>query len=301
MNNAIDRIEPLDSDQKQRFLHSAFRLISAQEELHRFYHGHPVYPDIFVETEAVSAWKIITLSYSGIEQTMKCLLKMQDAFIDRPHRRGGDRHHDIGKLFRRLTSDEQRILHVSYTSYRSLHDYIPLQTVDSFLEAIDDGYQKWRYFLLDGDRPPTTHCGAMLEVWSSLSDILKAKVFTKHGLCTVERRIYDLLDQWVVRDAWDEHTHPYACKCEIEDVNRWIQSYDNNFINACADLFHHHANDAIHLLEVSPSILPVLRTGVDIAERHKNSDQDFAYFLQRIKANNLTWNPLENRFENVSQ
>ena len=301
MKDDMDRIKPLDSDQKRRFLHPAYRLISAQDELHRFYHGHPVYPDMFAETEAVAAWKIVTLSYSGIEQAMKCLLKMQDTFLDRSHRSGGDRHHDIGELFRKLTSDEKRILRVYYTTYRSLHDYIPLQTVDCFLEAIDDGYQQWRYFLLDGDRPPMTHCGAMLEVWSALSDILKARVFTNHGLYTVERRIYDRLERWVVYDAWNEYAHTELCKCEIDGLNLWIRSYDDNFINACADLFYHHVNDAIQLLKVPPSILPVLLTGVDIAERHKNSDQDVAWFLQRIKANHLTWNTLKNRFENVSQ
>ena len=49
-----------------------------------------------------------------------------------------------------------------------LHDYIPPETADCFLDAIDSGYPTWRYFLLEGEMPPSTHPGAMLEIWSAL-------------------------------------------------------------------------------------------------------------------------------------
>ena len=300
MNDCMDSLKPLDSDQKKLFGHPAHRLISARETLHRSYHDHPVQRDMFAETEAVAAWSIVTLSYSGIEQTMKCLLKMQGVFSAKPLRNGGHRHHNIGKLFKELTPDEQRVLRVYYAVYHSLHDYVHPQTIDCFLDAIDDGYQQWRYFLLDGQQPPTTHCGAMLEIWYALTDILMAKVFTNHGLNTVKHRIDSRLRRWIVRDAWFEHINTGIGKPEIDDLNRWILDYNSNCINACADLFHRHANDTTHLIDVLPSTLRVLLSVVAIADRHK-TDQDFVYFLHRAKIVGLTWNSLKNRFENILQ
>ena len=192
MNDVMDNITRLDDGRRTKFRHPAHRIMAARKLMHRSYHENSIQPDFSAEYEAIAAWSSVTCSYSGVEQAMKCLLQMQGTYIDKPLHKGGHRHHDIGKLFKDLAPEEQEVVRVSYRIYRSLHSYIPPETVDCFLDGIDEGYQAWRYFLLDGRKPeewPKTHPGATLEIWSALTDIIQAKAYCNHGLHTVKTRI----------------------------------------------------------------------------------------------------------------
>ena len=304
MHDLLNDIKPLEPRRKKTFLRPAHRIIAARKRLHRYYHEHPIEQDFFAEAEAIAAWSTVTCSYSGIEQAMKCLLQMQGTYIDKPRYKGGHRDHDIGKLFKDLAPEDQEVLRVSYVTYRSLHNYIPLETVDCFLDGIDEGYPTWRYFLLEGSKkggwPPTTHPGAMLEIWSALTDILQAKVFTNHGLHTLKRRIEFDLEKKAKQSAWFKHINAGIGEREIMDMNRWFQSHDNVKINAFADLFYRHANDTLDLINALPTTLQVLCTMVDIVQQRKN-DNDFSYFLHRAQTSRIVWNPNDNCFETASR
>ena len=300
MKNVMDKITPLDSCGKNEFRHSAHRLIGAQRELHQTYHGQPDKRDIIPDYNAVVAWSTVTCAYSGIEQAMKCLLQMRGAYIDKPLKSDGHKHHHIGKLFQALAFEEQEVLRTSYGIYRSLHDYIPPETINRFLDAIDDGYPTWRYFLLEGKMPPTTHAGAMLEIWSALSHILKARVFTNHGLYSVEKRGKHHLNQNALQEAWGRHIDAGIGQREIDDMNRWMQSHKNIVINAYIDLFFRHAEGRLDLIEVLPSTREVLNTMVGIVN-DKWVDNDFSHFLHRARMGEIVWNPDKNLFEKVSR
>lgn len=300
MNGGMKKIIPLDSAGKERFFGPAGRLIEAQRKQYRAYHEHPIQRDMIAEHDAIAAWGTVTCCYSGIEQAMKCLLQMRGAYIDKPQSKGGHRHHNIGKLFQDLASEEKDILSVSYAIYRSLHDYIPPETVDSFLQAIDDGYPTWRYFLLEGQMPPTTHPGAMLEIWSALSDLLRARIFTNHGLNSVENRIKHNLYHLGLQKAWTKHGNTDIGQREIDDMNRWMKRYDSVPLNAYAHLIYHQAESTLDEIEVLPSTREVLRTMVDII-KEKWVDNDFAHFLRRAQTEEIAWNPDKNRFETVSR
>lgn len=305
MNDTMNSITPLDPCRKKKFLRPAGRLIDARIRLHSFYHEHPIQSDFIPEAEAIAAWSIVSCSYSGIEQAMKCLLKMQDIYVDKDLSDGGHRHHYIGKLFKDLASEEQNVLRAYYAVYRSLHDYIPSKTVDCFLYSIDDGYPTWRYFLLEGSEedgwPTTTHPGAMLEIWSALTDILQARVFTNHGLYTVKQRL-----DFHLRKLHINAVHQAGYQANLEQINNiihWQQS--NNFvdINFYTDLFYCYENGRN---EAQPSTLPkeltalpVLRALVDIVETDK-ANNDFSHFLYRAKTSRIVWNPHQDRFETVS-
>ena len=293
MNYGMDRICRLDADQKKIFLNRVDRLIKARRWVHDRYHEHPIYQDVFPETDAVIAWSTVTCAYSGIEQTIKCLLQMRGVYVHKGLRAGGHRHHHVGKLFKELASDEQDVLRASYAIYRSLHDYIPPETVDFFLEAIDEGYEKWRYFLLEhGEEnggPPTTHLGAMLEIWSASTDILQAKTFTNHGLYTVKLRIDHHL-----RDAQRDALPKEATLEQINEMANWVRSDDNVDINYYADLIYRNAKRQ----PVDIDEMAVLRATFD---EEKAYDNDFRYFLQRAQTSKIVWNNLQDKFETASQ
>ena len=152
--NVMANIEQLDSDSKSAFLHPANRLIQACRRVTDYYHANPIARDFFAEFEAIAAWMVVTCSYTGIEQSIKCLLQMRGSYIDEERKKGGHRHHYIGELFEILSSEEKDVIRAYYSVFRLLHDYIPPRTADCFLSAIDDGYPKWRYFLLEDSKPP---------------------------------------------------------------------------------------------------------------------------------------------------
>lgn len=344
MNYGMDRIAALDSCHREKFTRPVSRLIAARRKLHSSHHERPIQRDMFAEYDAIAAWGVVTSCYSGIEQAMKCLLQMREAFVEKSlckacfervqgkgneeckneekcgfkkHYEGffqgqsdfvhslddrrNHRHHFIGKLFHALALEEQEVLRVSYGIYRSLHDYIPPETVDSFLDAIDSGYPTWRYFLLEGEMPPTTHPGAMLEIWAALSDILQARVFTNHGLYSVEQRIMHNLRRNGLQEAWREHINTGIGQREIDDLNHWMQkSHKKVTINAYADLFYHRAESSLDLIEVLPSTREILKSVVGIAQ-DKWVDNDFSHFLNRAQLGDIVWNPDTNLFEKVAR
>ena len=82
MSDGMKKIQPLDSLGKEEFFRPASRLIEAQYKQYRSYHERPIQRDMFAEYDAIAAWSTVTCCYSGIEQAMKCLLQMRDAYID---------------------------------------------------------------------------------------------------------------------------------------------------------------------------------------------------------------------------
>ena len=295
MNDGMNKVTPVDSCRGKEFKRPAHRLIQAQQRQYRSYHEHPIQRDMFAEYDAIAAWGIVTCCYSGIEQSLKCLLKMRNSFEKSRHY-----HHNIGQLFKDLADEEKDVLRKSYSIFRSLHDYIEPETVDRFLEGIDKGYQKWRYFLLDGDMPPTTHAGAMLEIWSTLSDLLRARVFTNHGLNSVEHRIKHNLYHLGLQEAWTKHANTDMGQREIDDMNRWMKRYNSLPLNAYADLIYHYAESTLDLIDVLPSTKELLRTMVGII-KDKWVDNDFGHFLHRAQTEEIAWNPDKNRFESISR
>ena len=287
MNDGMDKITPLDSCRMEEFSRPASRLIEARVKQHRSYHERPIQRDMFAEYDAIAAWSTVTCCYSGIEQSMKCLLEMR-GIIDR-------KTHWLGKLFRKLAPEEQHVLRFSYAIYRSLHNHILPETVEIFLDKIDQGYSQsekpvpgyntWRYFLLEGKMPPTTHPGAMLEIWSALSDILQARVFTNHGLESVDTRVRANLNRRLGRD-------PYA----HVDLNRCI---DVSIQNAESKLnpdgsAQTYENELSTLIE---DVAKFVRDGV----RAKWIDNDLVYFVHRAQRGELHWNSDTELFEKVSR
>ena len=307
MKDVIAEITPLDSVRKKRFLRLAHRLILAHRQMGRSFHARPIQQDVIAEMDAIIAWSVVTCSYSGIEQAMKCLLQMQDNYVDKKREKGGDRYHHIGKLFEKLTDQERSVLRAPFSVYRSLHDYIPKETADDFLDAIDVGYESWRYFLLEGSKndkwPPTTHPGAMLEIWAALCDILRARQFTNHGLRSVADRI-----AFQLREIHEDTIRQILVVMEIEELNAFINwprgEYDEP-LNAYASLIFCKENGKPLLIgermTTFPNSLatsPILHKFVENVGQHKG-DNDLEHFVRRAKTDGIAWNPCKRQFENV--
>ena len=172
------------------------RLKIAQQRTREAYEhtfkGH----DAHAGTEVASAWPFITAAYSGIEQAFKFLiaqslgLSVEELVTDREapadapalhelwpvvrgarrKKRSRYRHHNLGKLFRRLDPRLRAILSEQYRQFRTLHTYIPLATVGAFLTEVSaergQGYELWRYSLTSPEKTiPTNSAEALLAIW----------------------------------------------------------------------------------------------------------------------------------------
>ena len=267
---------------------------------------------MFAEFTAVSAWSIVTCCYSGIEQAMKCLLQMRGTYIDKHPNQNGHRHHNIGELFKFLASDEQDIVRNSYAIYRSLHEYIPPETADDFLDAIDSGYLTWRHFLLEGNDqsrwPPTTHPGAMLEIWFTLCQIIRTKGGNDLEITTLNQDIKQHLYDSLFRNAYTECIHLLERhtrdgegigSSELSELSGWLNRYGNNLINACSDLIYAHANEDVEYAfkDLRPTTCAILSTFLDNVEGNESyRREEVKYFIRRAKETRIRWDQEERRF-----
>ena len=293
MNNSMTKITRLEGDKRQSLIRPAYRLISTGKLMRQYYHGIPLGQDRVEEQNAINAWATVTVCYSGIEQAIKFLLKIQENLNEIPR---DYKHHRIGVLFQELTEEQREVVGESYSIYQSLHDYIELKTVDDFLGEIDNGYPAWRYFPLEGIPPPTTHCGTMLEIWFALTNIIEARVFKNRELYHCAHRFHTYLSK-CVNKAREKYADPETGedKATNEDLNRWSGPRDC-LLNSWAKMLHGHATST-NELDVLPHTKKILLASIDIAKERAQSDQDFSYFLDRVQDPGITWNPRGKRFE----
>lgn len=291
MGNLMASITPLAGKRRQNLILPAHRMIDARKLTHRYYHKVPLQPDLFAEQNAINVWATVTVCYSGIEQAIKFLLGVQENFSS------NDLHHRIGTLSQKLLREELEIVRKSYSIYQSLHNYIGPKTADDFLEEIDRGYPAWRYFLLEGGQLPTTHCGAMLEIWSALADVIEARVFRNNGLYHCARRfttcltkcVNKALQQYAVRETSGE-------VIEItEDLRRWVRPR-SRLLNSWVHMLQHCAADA-NELDMLPRTKEILLASIELAKKCAQSDQDLAHFLNRAEKHDIVWSHLTQCFE----
>ncbi len=292
-------------DQNDEFLRPFARIYAAWSLENQRYQENPPQLDLFSESTAVAVWSIVTCCYSGIEQAMKCLLQMRGTY------KGRHRHHNVGELFKVLASDEQDIVRNSYAIYRSLREYIPPETADDFLDAIDSGYPTWRYFLLEGNDqskwPPTTHPGAMLEIWFTLCQIMRTKRGSDLEITTVNQDIEKHLWDSLFRNAYFECI-PFLerhmrdgegiGRAELSELSGWLNGYENN-IDAFSDLIFADAKGGVEYAykDLRPTTHVILSTFLNNAEGYQSyRREEVKYFIRRAKETRIRWAQEERRF-----
>ena len=285
--------------------HDTFNAVAAKCDqacriLTRLYQNNPIQPDLVPSYEALQAWPFIVSAYSGIEQSIKVLLKMSN--IEYPNSgRGG---HRLDGLFGRLLPPEKTVIRKSFDVYQSLHYYINFTTVDEFLSTISNGsghsgYDDWRYLLMDfqasliSARVPMNHAGAMIEVWTALSNILIAKTVTDHGLRTVADRIENKIASCLTSTSQQQ---PYRVDNEqFLDLKRWLDSAGSN-INAYADFYHAFLNQRPAVYPIAQRIEDFLEGSIPHARDLAKEDQDFKLFLYLAEHTLVKWNQTTKRF-----
>ena len=285
--------------------HETFDAVAAKCEqacriLTELYQKNPMRRDLVPSYEALQAWPFIVSAYSGIEQSIKVLLKMSS--IEYPS--SGRAGHRLDRLFDRLPAPEQLVVRKSFDVYQSLHYYITFASLDDFLGSIsvgygNTGYDDWRYLLMDFEatlasaRVPVNHAGAMLEVWSALADILIARTIVDHRLNTVADRIDHGITSCLNNTS---RQRPYSFNHEqFNELARWL--YDpGNKITSYANFYH----STLQRRPVTPPITQhakdFLEASIGYARQLAENDQDFSLFLYLAERTTVRWDETTKRF-----
>lgn len=285
--------------------HETFNAVATKCEqacriLTDLYQRNPMHRDLVPSYEALQAWPFIVTAYSGIEQSIKVLLKMSR--IEYPS--NGRAGHRLDKLFDKLPDIEQTIIRKSFDVYQSLHYYIDFASVDDFLRSISvgfgsTGYDDWRYLLMDfqaslvSARVPVNHAGAMLEVWAALADILVAKTVVDHRLNTVADRIDHGITS-CINDTSDQQ--PYSFNHEqFNDLAGWLHSLGNK-ITSYANFYHNTLRSRPATPPMTQHTKNFLEASIPYARQLAEKDQDFSLFLQLAERTTVKWDETTKRF-----
>ena len=270
----------------------------AREVVMRLYQRNPVTQDMVPSYNALQMWPFIVSSYSGIEQSIKVLLKMSGISYPSTGRAG----HRLNELFAKLPENEKKVVRESFEVYRSLHNYITPR-VDGFLDLIsvgfgNTGYDDWRYMLMDFEssllsaKVPMNHAGAMLEIWSALADILTAKVYNDRRLDTVADRVQTKIVT-CLNEAGKDPRYSFD-DTRLQDLDRWLDGA-GSLITGYAD-FYNNLQHRSSIFPMTTHLASFLESSLPLAKQLANEDQDFSLFLRLAERGLVRWDVNTRRF-----
>ena len=246
----------------------------------------PPTPDLHAGTAIANAWALVTIAYSGIEQSLKYIIARQDNLtvnewlgtdVGKKHWR-----HDLSKLYDVLDRDAQVILSEYYARFQSLHNYIETTTLRSFLLEVSQdgrGYQRWRYALVEESQNlPRNSADAMMAIWQASVYLIQHRQ-NENGVMMPDDELCDALTSYdpILRNRMEQGDHP---------------------LNACAQLLWEEYRE----IADSPELSAPLRKWAGDIEQQRNS----SLFCFAARARGLTssgsgirWNEAAGRFEDV--
>ena len=281
---------------------SAFRLCAAIEMIEDSWNrSDGIRPDLDPEYEGIQAWLWVPNLYQLIEQSFKLLLQHKNQNASNIHR--------LSDLYASLESNYRTMLDSSYCGYRELYNYLPDETLKSFLEQADrgkrretkrpeDGYTTWRYMLLEGfpsteNEIPKIHIGAMLETSIAARDIIQRDIILE-GECNPIMPI-NLRIQSSLLEEFNSIGQKYCSRKEVQaqvlDKPGLLQKIRFERVEYCRDLLSRNLVWAYSYVKSSPCLeLDQENTRImeAICQRMKRDHKhDFLQYIQRLESGGM--------------
>ena len=223
-----DKLMPADYQCAVHLLAEDFELIWEEVQGWR--------PDM-VERYMLKQIRLMEQLHEVVEQGLKILLKIRGDFVDKSKRDGGDRHHDLSPLFRKVPKLDQGILRRHFDIYVSLYDHIGDVSLDDYLSKWGQGklYIRNRLAAVEAvgqsaealaQSHEEMHPWIMAELAQALVSILEAKAYTDHGFHTIDRRL-DMAVQRTIQHAYETVIHmdaPDGGKSAIQAMSSFVKA-----------------------------------------------------------------------------
>ena len=279
------------SDTRPYHLEAAARLRTALRYCQNMLSAIPPRHDLHEGTELANAWALVTVSYSGIEQSLKLILAQRDRLTVSEWRRSATakrlrNSHGLRGLFDAIDEQAQETTAEYYKRFRSLHNYISTPSLEEFLtEASAEassggGYGLWRYVLVEfPSELPSASFDAMLAVWASLLEVIECR----NG----RRRPFVMPDVRLSRAVLK------ACPVAFREQ---MTQYDHP-LNALADI----SWKSYRNIPMTAGIEKDAHTWLSTAS---SNDRDFNFLVIRARGQafsgiGVRWNKTSSRFETI--
>ena len=268
------------------------RLRVALSKTRTAYESDPSGRDLDTGTDIANQWMYIASCYSGIEQSLKVIaaahrgLSVADVRKEVPRGRG----HDLASLFKCLDHEAKCILMRYYARFRSLHSYIPIDTLPGFLQSISrtdgKGYERWRYSLIEtGNDLPTNSAEAMLAIWTSSVQLIGKRLGIEHVILP-EHAVMRQLGKLLPRVSTEKDAiGPVWKECYAEPINY-----------AARLLWEAHRGIDMEL--------SWMQSWVDAIKEESKDSKDLGYFIDRATGSTSTglgieWDSQSNCFSAI--
>lgn len=240
---------PMSRDEK---LEKVQRLVTAHRKTNEFLENEPVTRELHPGTDMSRNWTVITAAYSGLEQTTKYLIAEEKGLqipelIDlREDNRKPYRTHDVSDLFTKLAEPTQEVIRDFYGRFQSLHSYITIDSVDEFLRAVSgpqgDGYERWRYALIENRGLPRNSPEALVKVWAVCVEIAQDRAWQTERLCMPDEELTSAFgmefDDMMLNVAVDRQNAGEPFQDTTHEARKWGWSAGHP-LNAFADVLWH--------------------------------------------------------------
>ena len=329
------------------------------------YDKNPPNNDLVPTVSALNASPFVSISYLGIEKMLLFLIstgKEQGRQIGRKAR--SSTRHSLKPLFQRLPKKERDILSTRYRSAWSLfnkgcynfnlhsgdpeeerelskkfndqhEEYISqFSTLDKFFAVSGDGYNKWRYFLVDpksqsestmeAPKIPSVNVDLMLEVWRSLvwlsaCWLKEAGEETGPTINTMPIEIF--LNEYIMghfyrtaqdNDEWQAATQDDNYDVRFRDLHDWFRERPSvsatgvPLLISGLELLNFNAGKTPSLPGACGLLKRVLTNAADKGLRtplHASQERlsDIRVFHQRIGFSGLEWDSEKREFNSLAR
>lgn len=238
-----DKLAPEDYKHAVRLLDEDFKL--TWEEIQRWQ------PDMF-EHYMLKQLRLMEQMHEVVEQGLKILLKIRGQFIDRPPKKGGDKHHNLLQLYNKICDLDQGIVRRQFEIYVSLYDHIDDASVEQYLKKWGDErlYIRNRLAAVEAvgrsaenfaQQHEEMHPWVMAEVAHALVSILEAKAQFDHGFRTIYDRLDDAIQHIFLRDSYEVviQAEPAEGGSSVNQMMQSLVREKGGWINTAVHLIRH--------------------------------------------------------------
>ncbi len=302
-----------DNETKQREI--VQRLMAAYKKTKETFENEPAVHELHPGTAIANIWPAITVSYSGLEQTLKFLIATREQItIEQLLKCQRFHTHNLRSLFSNLSSGMQDTMQDFYRRFQSLHSYLPIPTVDEFLDIVSGskgkGYQQWRYTLIEDSELPRNSPETMLAIWGVCVQIAEGLVWNHEHVRMPEveltQTLCHLLNMHIRNVSGDRQNAGEAFQDISQEIRDWLWR-PGHPLNAFAEILWHQDRYGTHGVEGGSDwfseVLSRLPESI-LAESDVKARTSMRVYVARAQGrtrdgSGIRWDKEEGRFEAV--
>ena len=306
------------------------RLLTAYKKTKETLEREPITRELHPGTDVARNWTVITAAYSGLEQTLKYLVAVENGLtipelLDFVVPENADaneynarthpyRTHNLGRLFSKLKEPTRDVVRDSYERFQSLHSYIAIGNADQFLKLVSgrqgSGYERWRYTLIEEKPLPRNSPEGLLAIWGVCVQMAKERLWKNQRVRMPDKELTQTFCQRLEALLANVSVDRQNAGEPFQDISGEIRDWlwrGGHPLNAFAEVLWHFARYGSHGVAADSEWLSdtltrwVKEVVGNPAASARTSLRAFVTRAQGLtpEGASIRWNPRKNRFEAI--